>query len=180
MKEKNIKAIRGRKETMKREFGEKKSKRSYIVEECIISGDVTVGEESTVLYYSVIRGDNAPVRIGNRSNIQEQCCLHTDPGYALIIGDDVTVGHGCILHGCEIGDGTMIGMGSIVMNGAKIGKDCLIGAGSLVTENTVIPSGMLAVGRPAKPVRELSKENRALIRASAAEYVETGRKICQK
>ncbi len=165
---------------MKKQFDGEKETRSYIVEECVISGDVTVGEESTVLYYAVIRGDNGPVRIGKRSNIQEHCCLHTDPGYMLIIGDDVTVGHGCILHGCEIGNGAMIGMGSIVMNGASIGEGSLIGAGSLVTENTVIPPGVLAVGRPAKPVRELTEANKKLLRESAREYVETGRRICGK
>lgn len=161
-------------------MSEKIHENAYIVKESVITGDVTIGEQSTVLYYAVLRGDNAPIAIGERTNIQEHCCLHTDPGCDLIIGDDVTVGHGCILHGCRIGSGTLIGMGSIIMNGAKIGENCLIGAGSLVTENTVIPDGMLAVGRPAKAVKAVSEEHRDLIAASAAEYVETGRKICEK
>lgn len=161
-------------------MSEKIHENAYIVKESVITGDVTIGEQSTVLYYAVLRGDNAPIAIGERTNIQEHCCLHTDPGCDLIIGDDVTVGHGCILHGCRIGSGTLIGMGTIIMNGAKIGENCLIGAGSLVTENTVIPDGMLAVGRPAKAVRAVSKEQRELLAASAAEYVETGRKLCEK
>lgn len=152
-------------------------KKAHIAEESVIVGDVTIGEDSTVLYYSAIRGDNAPIIIGKGSNVQEQCSLHTDPGYPIVIEDGVTVGHGCILHGCAIGENTIIGMGSIVMNGAKIGKNCLVGAGSLITENTEIPDGMLAVGRPAKPIRPLSQENFILIRESAEEYVETGRRL---
>ena len=136
---------------MKKHQNEKIDKNAYIVRECVITGDVTIGEESSVLYYAAIRADNAPIRIGKRSNIQEQCSLHTDPDYELVIGDGVTVGRGC-----------------------------LIGAGSLVTENTVIPDGCLALGRPAKPVRALSEDNIALIRESAAEYVETGRRICEQ
>ncbi|MCI5687354.1 MAG: gamma carbonic anhydrase family protein [Emergencia sp.] len=153
------------------------SKLAHIAEESVIVGDVIVGDESTVLYYAVLRGDNGPIRIGQRTNIQEHCILHTDPGHQLLIGNDVTVGHGCILHGCQIDDETMIGMGTIVMNGAKIGKHCLIGAGSLVTENTEIPDGYLAFGRPAKPVKPLSPQQLAMLKHSAAEYVEVGKKL---
>ncbi len=156
------------------------SKLAYIAEESVIVGDVTIGDESTVLYYAVLRGDNGPIRIGQRTNIQEHCILHTDPGHQLLIGNDVTVGHGCILHGCQIDDETMIGMGTIVMNGAKIGKHCLIGAGSLVTENTHIPDGFLAFGRPAKPVKPLNEKQLLMLKNSAAAYVETGKKLLDR
>ncbi len=111
------------------------SKSAHIAKESVIVGNVTVGDESTVLYYSVLRGDNGPIMIGSRTNIQEHCCLpYRRRPSGQKSENDVTVGHGCILHGCQIGNGSMIGMGSIVMNGAKIGAGCLIGAGSLVTE----------------------------------------------
>ncbi len=153
------------------------SKTAHIAKESVIIGTVSVGDEATVMYYSVLRGDNGPVTVGDRTNIQEHCCLHTDPGHEVWIGNDVTVGHGCILHGCRIGSETLIGMGSVIMNGAQIGEHCLIGAGSLVTENTVIPDGYLAMGRPARPVRELKEKELEMIHASAAEYVKTGRKL---
>ena len=156
------------------------SKLAHIAEESVIVGDVIVGDESTVLYYAVLRGDNGPIRIGQRTNIQEHCILHTDPGHQVLIGNDVTVGHGCILHGCQIDDGAMIGMGSIIMNGAKIGRDCLIGAGSLVTENTEIPDGYLAFGRPAKPVKPLNEKQLLMLKNSAAAYVETGKKLLDR
>ena len=164
--------------TEKNKFPEPKiSPSAHLPKDAIIVGDVTIGEECTVLYYSVLRGDNAPINIGHRTNIQDHCILHTDHAHPIHIGNNVTVGHGCILHGCNIGKETMIGMGSIVMNGAKIGSHCIVGAGSLVTENTVIPDGYLALGRPAKPIRPLRPEQLDMIRASAAGYVETGRKL---
>lgn len=152
-------------------------KTAHIAPQSVIVGDVKVGEESTVLYYSVLRGDNAPISVGKGSNIQENCSLHTDPGFPISIGDGVTVGHGCVLHGCSIGSNTIIGMGSVVLNGAKIGKDCLIGAGSLVTENAVIPDGSLSFGSPAKVVGELTAEHLELIRESAEEYVQAGAEL---
>ena len=150
---------------------------AHIAKESVIIGDVTIGDEAAILYYSVLRGDNSPIQIGDRTNIQEHCTLHTDPGHRLVIGHDVTVGHGCILHGCQIGNESLIGMGTIIMNGAVIGNCCLIGAGSLITENTVIPDGYLALGSPAKPVKKLSETQLEMIRKSAARYVETGRKL---
>ena len=137
------------------------SKSAHIAKESILIGDVHVGNEATVLYYAVLRGDNGRISVGERTNIQEHCVLHTDPGHQVLIGNNVTVGHGCILHGCQIDDETMIGMGS----------------GSLVTENTVIPDGFLALGRPAKPIRPLNQDQLAMLKESAAEYVETGRKL---
>lgn len=117
----------------------KLSPSAHIARESVIIGDVTIGDEATILYYSVLRGDNGPIQIGDRTNIQENCVLHTDTEHRVLIGNDVTVGHGCILHGCQIGN------------------ESLIGAGSLVTENTVIPDGYLALGSPAKPVKRLSE-----------------------
>ncbi len=138
-------------------------------------GDVTIGADSSIWYQAVVRGDSDRIRIGERTNIQDGCILHTDCGLALEIGDGVTVGHGVILHGCQIGDNTLIGMGAIVLNGAQIGKNCLIGAGALVTQGTVIPDGSLAFGNPAKVRRMLTREEIEENKRSAAGYVEEAR-----
>ena len=137
-----------------------------------IIGDVIIGEDSSVWYNAVIRADDGPIRIGARSNIQDNCVLHVDEGYPITIGDDVTVGHGVILHGCTIGDNTTIGMGSIVLNGAVIGRDCMIGAGTLITQNKVIPDGSMVYGNPAKVRRALTEEEIASNQESARDYVE--------
>ena len=126
------------------------SSQAHIASQSVILGDVTIGADSSVFYYAVVRGDEASITIGRRSNIQDNSTVHVDYGFPTVIGDDVTVGHNCVIHGCTIGDASLIGMGSTILNGAKIGKHCLIGAGSLVTQNTVIPDGMLVIGRPAK------------------------------
>ena len=126
------------------------SSQAHIASQSVILGDVTIGADSSVFYYAVVRGDEASITIGRRSNIQDNSTVHVDYGFPTVIGDDVTVGHNCVIHGCTIGDASLIGMGSTILNGAKIGKHCLIGAGSLVTQNTVIPDGMLAMGSPAK------------------------------
>ena len=118
-------------------------------------GDVTIGADSSVFYYAVVRGDEASITIGRRRNIQDNSTVHVDYGFPTVIGDDVTVGHNYVIHGCTIGDASLIGMGSTILNGAKIGKHCLIGAGSLVTQNTVIPDGMLVIGSPAKVKKDL-------------------------
>ena len=137
----------------------------------VISGDVTIGEGSSVWYNSVLRGDLAPIVVGKNCNIQENAVLHLDGGIPCILGDEVTVGHGAILHGCAIGDCTVVGMGAIVLSGAKVGSNCIIGAGALVTGKTVIPDGHLAVGSPAKPVRPLTEAEIERIRRNAAEYL---------
>lgn len=142
-----------------------------IAKQAVVIGDVTIGENSCVLYFSVLRGDDAPIRIGEATNIQENCTVHACEGYPVELGDYVTVGHNVVLHGCKIGDGSLIGMGSIVLDGAQIGKQCLIGAGSLVTKNTVIPDGSLVMGSPAKVKRELTEEEKRHLYSNSMEYV---------
>ena len=149
---------------------------SYIADECKILGDVNIGKETTVFWYAVIRGDNGPIDIGDRTNVQEGCIIHVEPESQVKIGGDVTVGHGAVLHGCTVGDRSLIGMGSVVLEGVKIGNDCLIGAGSLVTANTVIPDGSLAFGNPAKVIRPLREGELASLIESAKGYVEKGKK----
>lgn len=148
-----------------------------IVKESVILGDVSIGENSTVLFHAVLRGDDDSIRVGKYSNIQDNCTVHADRGYPAVIGDCVTVGHNAVVHGCTVGDGSLIGMGAIVLNGAQIGKECLIGAGSVVLEGTVIPDGCLAVGCPAKVKRSLTEEERRKLYDSSWSYVETGRKL---
>ncbi|CAG7648842.1 gamma carbonic anhydrase family protein [Paenibacillus allorhizosphaerae] len=121
-----------------------------------IIGDVTIEEGASIWYNTVLRGDLAPIRIGRRSNIQDGCIGHVNVNQPLIVAEEVSVGHGAIIHGCTIGKGTLIGMGAIVLNGAAIGEYALVGAGALVTENKSIPSHTLSLGTPAKVVRELA------------------------
>ena len=148
-----------------------------IVKESVILGDVSIGENSTVLFHAVLRGDDDSISVGKCSNIQDNCTVHADRGYPAVIGDCVTVGHNAVVHGCTVGDGSLIGMGAIVLNGAQIGKECLIGAGSVVLEGTVIRDGCLAVGCPAKVKRSLTEEERRKLYDSSWSYVETGRKL---
>ena len=135
------------------------SSQAHIASQSVILGDVTIGADSSVFYYAVVRGDESSITIGRRSNIQDNSTVHVDYGFPTVIGDDVTVGHNCVIHGCTI------------VNGAKIGKHCLIGAGSLVTQNTVIPDGMLVIGSPAKVKRPLTEEEIQSIYKNAADYV---------
>ena len=139
------------------------SSQAHIASQSVILGDVTIGADSSVFYYAVVRGDESSITIGKRSNIQDNSTVHVDYGFPTVIGDDV--------HGCTIGDASLIGMGSTILNGAKIGKHCLIGAGSLVTQNTVIPDGMLVIGSPAKVKRPLTEEEIQSIYKNAADYV---------
>ena len=137
-------------------------------------GKVVMEEDSSVWFGAVLRGDNEVLHVGKRSNIQEGSTLHTDMGYPLTIGQDCTIGHNVILHGCEIGDNTLIGMGSVILNGAKIGKNCLIGAKALIPEGKVIPDNSLVMGMPGKVVRELDEHAINGLTQSAAHYVEIG------
>ena len=149
-----------------------------IARNATVLGDVTIGAETTVFFNATLRGDGGGrIVIGKRSNVQENACMHVSRRFDTIIGDDVTVGHGAIVHGCTIGDGTIVGMGSIVIDGAKVGKNCLIGAGALVTGTANIPDGMLVIGSPAKAVRALTDEELAGNLASAEEYVKTGAEL---
>jgi len=138
-----------------------------------IVGDVRIGAQSSVWFNVVIRGDVHPIRIGARTNIQDNCTLHVTKGrWPTVVGDGVTVGHGAILHGCTIANRGLIGMGAIVLDGAEVGEECLVGAGSLVTPGSKIPARHLVLGRPAKPVRPLRADELQTLRLSAAEYVE--------
>ncbi|MCY4244538.1 MAG: gamma carbonic anhydrase family protein [Gammaproteobacteria bacterium] len=147
----------------------------YVAPGAAVVGSVTIGGGSSVWFGAVIRGDSDAITIGAGSNIQDGSVLHTDPGFALSIGDGVTVGHQCMLHGCAIGSGSLIGIHSTVLNGATIGRDCLIGAHSLVPEGRAIPDRALAFGAPAKVVRSLSDKEVAALRANAEVYVRRAR-----
>ena len=145
--------------------------RCFIAPEAVIIGDVTLGEDVSVWFNAVIRGDNAPIVIGDASNIQECAVLHVDPGISLHIGSRVTVGHKAMLHGCTIGDGSLIGMNAVVLNNAVIGRNCLIGASALVTEGMVIPDDSLVLGSPARVIKPLGEAAAASLQAAAQSYI---------
>ena len=151
---------------------------AWVADSAQVIGRVELAEDASIWFGVVIRGDQPePVRIGRRSNIQEACVLHADLGQPLTVGDDVTVGHQAMLHGCTIGDGSLIGIGAVVLNGARIGRHCLVGAGALVTEGKAFPDGSLIVGSPAVVKRQLSPQQIAGLLASAAHYVENARRF---
>lgn len=135
-----------------------------------VIGRVSLGPEASVWFNAVLRGDGEPVTVGQGSNIQDGCVCHTDVGFPLTVGTGCTIGHTVILHGCTIGDGSLVGMGATVLNGARVGRNVLIGAGALVTEGKEIPDGTLVIGRPAKVARMLSDEEIERLRDSAARY----------
>jgi len=147
---------------------------AFVAGDVVISGDVEIGEYSSIWFKTVIRGDVAPTIIGKSVNIQDQCMLHQSPNQPLIIEDGVTVGHQVLLHSCHIRKNALIGMGSMVMDGAEIGENAYIGAGSLVTKNKKIPPNTLAFGRPAKVIRELSDEDIKEMNRIRKSYVEKG------
>ena len=138
-------------------------------------GSVSVASGGSIWFGVVLRGDQDEIIIGEDSNIQDNSVLHTDQGFPLIIGRGVTVGHKVMLHGCEIGDGSLIGINAVVLNGAKIGRECIIGANALVPEGMVVPDGSLVLGSPGKVKREISDAQRAFLPVSAQHYVENGR-----
>lgn len=145
---------------------------AVILKGAVVSGDVTLREGVSVWYNSVLRGDLAPIEVGKNCNIQEGAILHVDHGVPCVLGQGVTVGHGAILHGCQIGDNTVVGMGAIVLSGAVVGKNCLIGAGALVTGKTVIPDGSLALGNPARVIRPLTPEEVEKNQSNALAYLQ--------
>lgn len=147
----------------------------WIAPHATLIGQVVVGEEASVWFGAVIRADNEPIVVGPRSNVQDLCVLHTDPGYPLSIGADCTIGHQAILHGCTVGDGSLIGMGARVLNGATIGRQSLIGAGSLIPEGMEIPDRSLVVGVPGRVKRTLTDDEVARITLTAENYVQRAR-----
>ncbi|MEM1025764.1 MAG: gamma carbonic anhydrase family protein [Myxococcota bacterium] len=148
----------------------------FVAPDAQVMGKVELGAGASVWYGCVLRGDNEWIRIGDESNVQDGSVLHTDPGCPIDIGARVTVGHKVVLHGCRIGEGSLIGMGSIILNHAEIGPRCIVGAGSLVTERKSFPEGSLVMGTPAKVVRTLRDHELQLLEASALHYVENGRR----
>ncbi|HUF87682.1 MAG TPA: gamma carbonic anhydrase family protein [Thermohalobaculum sp.] len=142
----------------------------YIAPGARLIGDVTLAEETSVWFNAVLRGDNEPIVLGRGTNVQDGCICHTDPGHPLTLGEEVTVGHNAILHGCSIGDGTLVGMGAVILNGAKIGKGCLIGANALITEGKEIPDYAMVVGQPGKVVRDVDERLAAELRRAAEVY----------
>ncbi|WP_286236722.1 gamma carbonic anhydrase family protein [Neptuniibacter halophilus] len=152
-------------------------KEHFVADNATVIGNVELHDRSSIWFNVVIRGDNDPIIIGPGSNVQDGAVLHTDPGYTLRLGADVTVGHMAMLHGCEVGDGSLIGIGAVVLNGAKIGKGCLIGANALVPEGMEIPDHSLVVGSPAKVKRTLNAEQVAGLQENARHYVENMRRF---
>lgn len=144
----------------------------FIAPSADVIGKVGIGDGSSVWFNAVIRGDLNSIRIGKRTSIQDNSVLHTEQKLAVDIGDDVVIGHRCIIHAAKIGNGTIIGMGAVVLSGAEVGKDCIIGAGSVVTEGTSIPEGSIAMGIPAKVVKTVTREHIERIRANVKEYCE--------
>lgn len=150
---------------------------NWIAPDATLIGKVSLGRDVGIWFGAVLRGDNEPITIGEGSNVQEHTVMHTDMGFPLIVGRGCTIGHRAILHGCTVGDNSLIGMGAIVLNGAKIGRNCLVGAGALVTEGKEFPDNSLIVGAPAKAVRTLDDAAVERLRASASHYVENARRF---
>lgn len=143
----------------------------FIADNATVIGSVRLKGQSSIWFNSVLRGDNDWLEVGERSNVQDGCILHTDPGIPLVIGSGVTIGHRVMLHGCQVGDNSLIGIGSTLLNGSFIGKNCIVGAHSLLTEGKEFPDGSLILGSPARVARELSDEEIAHIAWSADVYV---------
>ena len=149
----------------------------WVADSATVVGKVLLKQDASVWFNAVVRGDNDLITIGEGSNVQDGSVLHTDPGFPLTIGAHVTIGHKVMLHGCHIGEGSLIGINAVVLNGAKIGKNCLIGANTLITEGKEIPDNSMVMGSPGKVVRTLSEVQAAGIRAGAAHYVENARRF---
>jgi carbonic anhydrase/acetyltransferase-like protein (isoleucine patch superfamily) len=150
---------------------------NWIAPDAVLIGRVLIGRDVGIWFGAVLRGDNEAIVIGPGSNVQEQTVMHTDPGFPLTVGRGCTIGHRALLHGCTIGDNSLVGMGAIILNGARIGADCLVGAGALVTEGKEFPDRSLIVGAPAKAIRTLDDDAIARLRKSAEHYIENGRRF---
>ncbi len=151
----------------------------WIAPTAVVVGNVTLKRNASIWYGAVLRGDNELIVVGENSNVQEGSVLHTDPGSPLTLGAGVTVGHMAMLHGCTVGDNSLIGIGAVVLNGARIGRDCLIGARALITEGKTIPDGSLVMGAPAKVIRPLDAEQIEGLRLGALHYVENWKRYAR-
>lgn len=144
--------------------------RFWVAPNATVVGDVRIGEEASIWFNTIVRGDNEPIEIGARTNVQDSCVLHADPGYPLLIGPDCTVGHMVMLHGCRIGRGSLVGIGSIILNGAVVGAECLIGAHTLIPEGKEIPARSVVMGSPGKIVRQATDADLARMQEAALNY----------
>lgn len=149
---------------------------AYVADSAEVIGRVELAEGSSVWFGAVLRGDNEWLRIGRNANVQDGSVLHSDPGFPLTLGENVTIGHMVMLHGCTIGDGSLVGIGAVVLNGARIGRNSIVGAGSLVPEGKEYPDNSLILGSPARVVRELSPEQAARSALAATHYVENSQR----
>ena len=149
----------------------------FVADNAMLMGSVLLKEGASVWFNAVLRGDSDLITVGYHSNVQDGSVLHTDPGIPLVIGSHVTIGHKVMLHGCEIGDNTLIGINAVILNGAKIGKNCLIGANALITEGKEIPDNSMVMGAPGKVVRQLTEAEIAGLKMSAEHYVANGRRF---
>jgi len=152
----------------------------WIADNATVLGKVRLGAEASIWFGAVLRGDNERITVGARSNIQDLCVIHTDPGFPASIGEDCTIGHRAILHGCTIGANSLVGMGAIILNGAKIGRNCIVGAGALIAENKQIADNSLVVGMPGKVIRTLDETAENMLTGSAAIYVDRWKKYAER
>jgi carbonic anhydrase/acetyltransferase-like protein (isoleucine patch superfamily) len=150
---------------------------AWVADNAQVMGDVSLAADTSIWFGVTVRGDSERITIGRGTNVQDGSVLHADAGVPLVIGEDVTIGHMVMLHGCTIGDESLIGIGAVVLNGAKIGRNCLVGAGSLVTEGKEFPDGSMIIGSPAKAVRQLSPEQIEGLRQSARHYTANARRF---
>lgn len=155
-----------------KEYAPKIAEKCFVAVNSSVVGNVMIAKDSSIWFGAVVRGDTNQIIIGESTNIQDNCTIHSDGNFPVKLGDGITVGHNCIIHGCSIKNNCLIGMGSIILNGAEIGESSIIGAGSLITQNTKIPSGTLCFGSPVKVVRKLTEEEIDSIKESAKHYVE--------
>lgn len=152
---------------------------AWVADSAQVIGQVVLGENASIWFGTVVRGDSERITIGRNTNVQDACVLHADAGVPLTLGDNVTVGHQVMLHGCTVGDGSLIGIGAVVLNRAVIGKNCLVGAGSLVTEGKTFPDGSMILGSPARVVRALTPEQIAGLQGVAQHYVDNAKVFAQ-
>ena len=165
------------------DLGDKKLKTAddnfWIAPNASVIGDVNLERDASIWFNAILRADNEPITIGEGSNVQDGAIIHTDPGFACRIGRKVTVGHMAMLHGCYIGDGSLIGIGSVVLNGAKIGKNCIIGSKALITEGMEVPDGSMVLGIPGKIKKTLTEEEQSVVPLGAEHYIDNYKKYKQ-